>query len=342
MVAVCAPALVNRSGETYRAPLPQHGPPRLFFSPTDCFVGDPSADNPQYYGSPFSTLIANASLAWSAFGSPPPSAPSDAFPIKSAGGGGALCQAAPPDTSGMNVPGTVFNGNCSVFSPNSWSTFSVARFSVMWSLPAGSPSWGIAGVSPAVPSPSATPSATPSASATPPPAQPGVVTWLPATSALSGVLVAGRENGGSIWVCRGTLPTGDVLPGKYEPSFYGCDVPYNGIEFVDGIFSLLGASPYLVWSSRPVAGGVPVVAGAYLGANVSICRAYQAAVTPPTGPHSGYLNLTYTTTWAPVSGSASPSTGWTPSRSPSGLASSTAGATRTFSWESIAGHFLPS
>jgi hypothetical protein len=83
---------------------------------------------------------------------------------------------------------------------------------------------------------SPTPSASPTVSATMTRAVPGRVTWVDATApdgravsvraAPSHYVRAGVEgDGNDIFVCRGVLPTGESVAGKYEAAWSFCDVP---------------------------------------------------------------------------------------------------------------------
>ena len=95
-----------------------------------------------------------------------------------------------------------------------------------------------------------------------------------------------------MYVCAGTLPTGEVVPGKWEKStgwaWTYCDIPLNGLEVNAKSFSVLNASTAFFWSSVPIVGGVPVSAGTYRNAPAVVCRAWQPSAR--SGPHSGMFN----------------------------------------------------
>jgi len=153
------------------------------------------------------------------------------------------------------------------------------------------------------PSTSPTPSGTPTNS---PSTSPGVPMtdplWLTESAAFAagygytGYVKAGTEGfNNDIYVCRGTLASGDVISGKWESNWGFCDIPVNGTEYNDVTFQLLIRNPYLQWSSNVLPGvGTPVRAGTYQGLNVTVCRSWHPVQR--TGPHAGY------TTFALVAG----------------------------------------
>ena len=131
---------------------------------------------------------------------------------------------------------------CAFVSSSTYALATAAAYEVLVTLPAGSPAWSWPNVTTAVPA-SASPSAapTPSASPTPGPAAAALV-WVNRTTAGRGsMLVAGAEGAGGsnvIYVCRGVVAGGDVLPGKWEAGWLYCDIPLNGVEVSDVAFAV--------------------------------------------------------------------------------------------------------
>ena len=157
-----------------------------------------------------------------------------------------------------------------------------------------------AGLQPAVPSSSPTPTITTSATPSPTVLAGGSVSWYSASLGYAGAAVAGAEGVSSIFVCAGRLSTGDIVPGKYESIWSFCDISVEGVEVNDASYTLLRASPWLMWAAAvpsgtsywpyrpPVVGAVPVVGGSYMSRALTVCRAWHP--TARTGPHSGFVD----------------------------------------------------
>lgn len=157
-----------------------------------------------------------------------------------------------------------------------------------------------AGLQPAVPSSSPTPTITASATPSPTVLAGGSVSWYSASLGYAGAVIAGTEGASSIFVCAGRLSTGDIVPGKYESIWSFCDISVEGVEVNEASYTLLRASPWLIWAAAvpsgtsyrpyrpPVVGAVPVVGGSYQSRALTVCRAWHP--TARTGPHSGFVD----------------------------------------------------
>ena len=122
--------------------------------------------------------------------------------------------------------------------------------------------------------------------------------------------VAAIEGGSPMAVCAAFPPNGGfatdaAVLGKYEQGWGSCNVagfaglaPGASSEFNARNFSVLVASPRLVWGAPPPAAAPPGATGPVTfpgasvnGAAVFACRAYHPTAVPPSGPHAGYFTL---------------------------------------------------
>jgi hypothetical protein len=135
--------------------------------------------------------------------------------------------------------------------------------------------------------PSASPRISPSATATasPDPIIPGQIQWWNYTQ---GAMQSGVDGVKSVFVCRGYLPGGEIVPGKFLTGFTFCDVPWHNVEYVDATFEALRYNPLLAWNATVPAGGQVIVAGIHDTVPLKVCRAYHPTLR--SGPHAGYTD----------------------------------------------------
>lgn len=110
-------------------------------------------------------------------------------------------------------------------------------------------------------------------------------------SATSSSVLAGYEYGTygtPIYVCRGTLPNGDVISGKRSSYFAAttCNVPVNGTEYTATTSGALVKDPALWWGRMVPANATRVAAGTYQGQPSYVCRAAYPYLS--NGPHAGH------------------------------------------------------
>jgi hypothetical protein len=180
--------------------------------------------------------------------------------------------------------------------------------------PSATPS-ATSGLTPSA-TPTPTPSRSPTASATPIPAHVALWQSPEALGELSNAMVAGREGAAMLYVCAGALVTGEIVPGKFEVGWGGCDIPLNEREISDPVYTMLRATAWLGWAAAvavspaavpatlnnisnvdwapPAPGWAPVAIGFTPsdrgGAPLPrrVCRAWHPFAW--TGPHAGYTD----------------------------------------------------
>lgn len=240
----------------------------------------------EYRGTPAEMLVAQDDYAW-AQGFPADAvavtaaAPPNRVPAKT-------CRAMHPTSSwsgpflgALTVLGPERNRTVSCVFSYSGRVLDNPSFETLFELESTSPNWGPSSATLAIPSATPTPSPSPTPSVSSTPAVPGVVEWVNATGHEAGYVrnaeVAGVEGRSEIYVCQGSLPSGDLVPGKWETAWGFCDVPYMEREINDADYEILIRSPYLVWAGagQDVAGASLVPGGRLNGQALTICRAFH-------------------------------------------------------------------
>lgn len=240
----------------------------------------------EYRGTPAEMLVAQDDFAW-ALGFPADAvavtaaAPPARVPAKTCRTMHPTLSWAGPLVGSVAVLGPDRNRTVSCVFAYSSRVLDNPSFETLFELDSGSPNWGPSSASLAIPSASPTPSPSPTPSVSSSPAVPGVVEWVNATGHEAGYVrnaeVAGVEGRSDIYVCRGAMPNGDLVPGKWETAWGFCDVPYTEKEINDADYEILVRSPYLLWASagQDVPGASLVPGGRLNGQALTICRAFH-------------------------------------------------------------------